>query len=179
MADTTTRRIVARFALHAFAAAAFLPSIHAQHAPDATGVKVEALQVTGAVKTPLSLTAADLAKMPRVTATLQQHGRAVTYEGVLLYDLLVRAGVPFGHAMTGKPMASYLLATSRDGYQVVFALPEIDPEFAGTKVMVADKQDGVPLDARHQPFQMVAPQDKMHARSIYALTKIELIRLRP
>jgi hypothetical protein len=81
--------------------------------------------------------------------------------------------------MTGKPMASYLLATSRDGYQVVFALPEIDPEFAGTKVMVADKQDGVPLDARHQPFQMVAPQDKMHARSIYALTKIELIRLRP
>src|SRR5580693_531932 len=82
------------------------------------------LTVGGSVKTPLALSADDLAKMPRNTATLERDGETATYDGVLLYDILVKAGVQFGRAMTGKPMASYILATARDGYQVVFALPE-------------------------------------------------------
>ena len=77
------------------------------------------LTVTGAVKTQLALSADDLAKMPRNTATLDRDGESAAYDGVLLYDILVKAGVRFGRAMTGKPMASYILATSRDGYQVV------------------------------------------------------------
>lgn len=137
------------------------------------------LRVEGAVTTPLSLTPADLAKMPRATATLTQDRGTATYEGVLLYDILVKAGVPFGRAMTGKPMASYLLASARDGYQVVFALPEIDPQFAGAKVIVADKVDGAALPNREGPFRIVVPEDKMHARSIYSLVKLEVVRLRP
>jgi hypothetical protein len=137
------------------------------------------LTVSGAVQTPLSLTAADLDAMPRTTAPFEREGETSTYEGVLLYDILVKAGVPFGRAMTGKPMASYILATSRDGYQVVFALPEIDPVFMGAKVVVADKRDGGPLYGPQQPLQMIAPQDKLHARSMYSLTKIEVVRLRP
>jgi DMSO/TMAO reductase YedYZ molybdopterin-dependent catalytic subunit len=137
------------------------------------------LKVEGAVPTPLSLTAEDLAKMPRTTAQLAADGTTTTYEGVLLYDILVKAGWQFGRGMTGKPMASYLLATGKDGYQVVFALPEIDPQFSGAKVMIADKADGSPLPAREQPFRIVAPEDKMHARSIYSLVKLEVVRLRP
>jgi len=137
------------------------------------------LTVGGAVKTPLSLTAEDLGKMPRTTASFERDGEAATYEGVLLYDLLVKAGVPFGRAMTGKPMASYILATARDGYQVVFALPEIDPEFMGARVVIADKRNGGPLPGPQQPLQMIAPQDKLHARSMYSLAKIEVVRLRP
>jgi Oxidoreductase molybdopterin binding domain len=129
------------------------------------------LKVEGAVPTPLSLTAEDLAKLPRATATLSADGTTTTYEGVLLYDILVKAGWQFGHGMTGKPMASYLLATGKDGYQVLFALPEIDPQFSGAKVIIADKADGAPLPAREQPFRIVAPEDKMHARSIYSLVK--------
>jgi hypothetical protein len=134
--------------------------------------------VGGDVTTPLQLTAADLAKMQRSQATLTQNSQTATYEGVLLYDLLVKAGVPFGKAMTGKPMASYLLLTARDGYQVVFALPEIDPKFEGAKVLLADKRDGGPLPATEQPLRIVAPQDKMHARSIYSVVKAEVVRLR-
>jgi len=137
------------------------------------------LKVEGAVTTPLSLTQADLAQFPRASATLTQDGGTVTYEGVLLYDILVKAGVPFGQAMTGKSMASYLLASARDGYQVVFALPEVDPQFAGAKIIVADKVDGAPLPNREGPFRIVAPEDKMHARSIYSLVKLEVVRLRP
>lgn len=137
------------------------------------------LTVAGAVSTPLSLTAEDLDKMPRATATLTADGTTTTYEGVLLYDILVKAGWQFGRAMTGKPMASYLIATGKDGYQVVFALPEIDPQFSGAKVIIADKEDGAPLPGREQPFRIVAPEDKMHARSIYSLVKLEVVRLRP
>jgi DMSO/TMAO reductase YedYZ molybdopterin-dependent catalytic subunit len=146
-------------------------------APDTTAAPV--LTVAGAVTTPLSLTAEDLDKMPRTTATLTADGSTSTYEGVLLYDILVKAGWQFGRAMTGKPMASYLIATAKDGYQVVFALPEIDPQFSGAKVIIADKVDGASLPARDQPFRIVAPEDKMHARSIYSLVKLEVVRLRP
>lgn len=136
------------------------------------------LKVEGAVPTPLSLTTEDLAKMPRATAQLTSEGKTTTYEGVLLYDILVKAGWQFGHGMTGKPMASYLLATGKDGYEVVFALPEIDPQFSGAKVIIADKADGSALPAREQPFRIVAPEDKMHARSIYSLVSLEVVRLR-
>jgi len=137
------------------------------------------LQVGGAVKTPLALTAGDLAEMPRSTAQFERDGETATYEGVLLYDILVKAGVPFGKDMPGKPMASYILATARDGYQVVFALPEVDPAFEGARVLIADKRDGGPLLPVQRPLQVIAPQDKMHARSMYSLSKIEVVRLRP
>ena len=144
-----------------------------QAAPAPAALKVE---VAGSA--PLELTAADLDKMPRATATLTADGNATTYEGVLLYDILVKAGWQFGRGMTGKGMASYVIATAKDGYQVVFALPELDPMFAGSKVIIADKADGGTLPGPQLPFRIVAPQDKMHARSIYSVVKIEVVRLR-
>lgn len=128
--------------------------------------------------TRLQISAADLASMPREKVTLEHDGQSATYEGVLLYDLLAKAGVPFGKAMTGNAMASYLLLTARDGYQVVFALPELDPKFEGAKVLLGDKRDGGPLPATEQPLRLIAPQDKMRARSIYSVVKAEAIRLR-
>ena len=147
-------------------------------APDTVAAPA-VLKVDGAVPTPLSLTSEDLAKMPRATAQLTADGTTTTYEGVLLYDILLKAGWQFGHSMTGKPMASYLIASGKDGYEVVFALPEIDPQFSGAKVIIADKADGTALPAREQPFRIVAPEDKMHARSIYSLVRLEVVRLRP
>src|SRR5271168_4139558 len=82
-------------------------------AQDAVAVPT-VLRVEGAVTTPLTLTAADLDKMPRATATLTADGNTTTYEGVLLYDILVKAGWQFGRGMTGKGMASYVLATGKD-----------------------------------------------------------------
>jgi hypothetical protein len=137
------------------------------------------LRVEGAVKTPLALTAEDLAKMPRSTAPFERDGETNTYEGVLLYDILVKAGIPLGKDMPGKPMASYILATASDGYQVVFAVPEVDPVFEGAHVLVADKRDGGPLLNVQKPLQLIAPQDKLHARSMWSLAKIEVVRLRP
>jgi hypothetical protein len=154
---------------------------HGQVAQAGAGASVATpavLKVEIAGKAPLELTAADLDKMPRATAALTADGNTTTYDGVLLYDILTKAGWQFGRGMTGKGMASYLIVTARDGYQVVFALAEIDPMFAGAKVIVADKADGAALPGPQLPFRLVAPGDKMHARSIYSVVKIEVVRLR-
>jgi hypothetical protein len=138
------------------------------------------LHVEGDVKTPLALTAADLAKLPRTTAPFERDGEVSTYEGVLLYDILLKAfDVPPGKGLPGDMRNSYILATARDGFQALIATGEILPAFAGARVMIADRRNGGPLLAYQRPLQMIAPQDKAQARSPFSLVKIEFVRLRP
>lgn len=134
--------------------------------------------VTGDVPQSLTLTAADLARMPRTKAQMAGEGETVTYEGVALAELLRRAGAPTGDALRGKALASYVLLEARDGYQVVLSLGEIDPMFTSQAVVVADSADGKPLVAHQGPFRIVIPSDKRGARSVRMLTRIQLVRLR-
>jgi hypothetical protein len=138
------------------------------------------LQVGGDVKTPLALTAGDLAKMPRTTASMVRDGENAEYEGVLLYDILLKAfEVPPGKGLPGDMRISYILVTARDGFQALFALPEILPAFAGARVMIADKRNGGPLLPYQRPLQMISPQDKAQGRSPFSVIKVELVRLQP
>ena len=54
------------------------------------------VQVTGAVKQPLTLSADDLAKMPRASVHTTSNGMETVYQGVWLHDVLKKAGVPQG-----------------------------------------------------------------------------------
>ena len=110
------------------------------------------LTVGGDVKTPLSITPADLKAMPRTTVTVSEEGREVKYDGVLVGGLLKRAGAPIGRDMTGGAVASYVLAKAKDGYQVVFSLPELYPAFTTNDIIVADTIDGKPLFDYQGPF---------------------------
>jgi hypothetical protein len=92
---------------------------------------------------PLTLKLADLAAMPRATITVKQpDGRGVTHEGVLVAELLKRAGAPLGKALRGDAMATYVIASATDGYRVIFSLAELDPEFTGSEIMVVDRTNG-------------------------------------
>ncbi|MGO4881465.1 MAG: molybdopterin-dependent oxidoreductase [Bryobacteraceae bacterium] len=147
----------------------------AQTAPEAT-VK---LTVDGDVATPITLTAAELAKMPRESAMLSEpDGSKVAYEGVPLVEILKKAGVPFGKEMRGKALAGYLLAEAHDGYQVVFSLGELDPDIAGTHVLVADRHEGQSLTAQQGPIRLVVSTDKRPARSVRMLERLHIVRLR-
>jgi hypothetical protein len=129
-------------------------------------------------KPPLALTAADIARMPRTSSTMQRDGETATYEGVLLYDILLKAyGVPPGKSLPLNSKLTYILGTARDGYQVLFALAEIAPLFAGARVVVADRRDGAALLAYQQPLQVIVPQDKAQGRSMYSLVRIEVVDL--
>jgi len=135
------------------------------------------LAVQGDIATPLSLTADDLAKMPRETVSLPNpDGSKTSYEGVTLFGILQKAGVPFGEKLRGKALATYILAKAQDGYQVAFTLGELDPQFGNESILVADKRDGKPLPDKTGPLRLVCPNDKAGARSVRMLETLEVVR---
>lgn len=136
-----------------------------------------ALTVAGAVKTPLTLSAADLKALPRTTVHVQDDDHTVTYEGVLVGEILTRAGVPIGESLRGDWVASYVVAHATDGYRAVYALAELDNSFVSSDVIVADTIDGKPLFAYQGPWSLVAPNDQRRARSVRLLDRLEVVRL--
>jgi DMSO/TMAO reductase YedYZ molybdopterin-dependent catalytic subunit len=136
------------------------------------------LQVTGSVKQALTLTAVDLAKMPRATVRTTNNGMETVYEGVWLHEVLKKAGVPQGGELRGKALSSYVVAEAQDGYQVVFSLGELDPAFIDNEILLADTANGKPLFGAQGRFRLVVPKDKPGARSVRMLTKLEVVQLR-
>jgi DMSO/TMAO reductase YedYZ molybdopterin-dependent catalytic subunit len=135
------------------------------------------LTIGGDIPRPFPLTKDDLAKMPRTTVTFNDHGAQVTYEGALLYAVLKRAGAPLDNDLKGKALATYVLAEALDGYQVVYALAELDPGFTDNKILLADSAGGKPLPEHQGPFRLVVPGEKKGARSIRMLEKLTVVRL--
>jgi DMSO/TMAO reductase YedYZ molybdopterin-dependent catalytic subunit len=135
------------------------------------------LTIAGDVTQPLSLQPSELKAMPRTTVTVSEEGREIKYEGVLVGELLKRAGAPVGRDLSGKAVATYVRASAKDGYQVVFSLAELDPGFTSNDIIVADTIDGKPLFDYQGPLRIVAPRDKRGARSIRMLQRIEVVRL--
>jgi len=136
-----------------------------------------ALAIGGDVATPLTLTPDALKAMPRITVDVTEDGRSLRYEGVLVGELLKRAGAPLGAHLRGDAMATYVVATAADGYRVLFSLAELDPAFTNSDIIVADTIDGKPLFAYQGPLRIVAPRDTRGARSIRRLEKIDVVRV--
>ena len=135
------------------------------------------LKIGGAVTTPLTLTVADLKAMPRTTirAVNSHEKKAETYEGVLLEELLRKAGAPHGEQLRGQLMTSYVIAEAEDGYRVVFSLAELDSGFLDSEVLVADTVDGAPIGPKLGPFRLVAPHEKRPARWVRMLKSITVV----
>jgi DMSO/TMAO reductase YedYZ molybdopterin-dependent catalytic subunit len=136
------------------------------------------VQVMDAVKQALTLSADDLAKMPRATVKTTSSGMETVYEGVWLHEVLKKAGVPQGGELRGKALSSYVLAEAQDGYQVVFSLGELDPSFIDNEILLADTANGKPLFGAQGRFRLVVPKDKPGARSVRMLTKLEVVQVR-
>jgi DMSO/TMAO reductase YedYZ molybdopterin-dependent catalytic subunit len=154
------------------AALVLLPCVGTHAAEPAT------LAITGAVERPLNVQISDLEKMPHVRVEVKDHdGNLVTYEGVPLGELLKSAGAPIGEKLRGPNMASYVLAEAKDGYRVLFALPELDPAFTDSQILIAYAENGKPLPDGQGPFRIVAPQEKRPARWIRLLQRIQVVKV--
>ncbi len=140
----------------------------------ATASNAVLLTVSGEVARPLKITAADLAKLPRRSVRAKGHdGKESSFDGVELSDVLKLAGVKFGEQLRGKDLALFLVVGATDGYQAVFALPELDHAFTDRFVILADRQDGKPLSEKEGPIRIVVPDEKREARwvrQVIALT---------
>jgi len=78
------------------------------------------LTVTG--QNELKLTLSDLSRFLRRSVRAKDElSKESLFEGVLLTEILLAAGVKFGKELRGKRLADYLLVETEDGYRVVFA----------------------------------------------------------
>lgn len=136
------------------------------------------LRIEGLVTTPRTLTSAELTALPhREQAITDKDGQKHTYRGVALADVLALAGTSAGTAVHGQVLAHAVLAIGADGYQVVFALPEIDPSFATQTILLASQLDGQPLPAKNGPYQLIVPMEKRPARWVRQLTGLRVVNV--
>ena len=131
------------------------------------------IRVTGEVTTPLNIDKVELQKFKQVSVVYKDKtGKDHTYSGVLIADILQKAGVQLGAALRGLNLTKYVLAEAADGYKVVFALVELDKEFTDKQIILADKVDGNALPATEGPLRIIVPDDKKAARSIRQVTSL-------
>jgi DMSO/TMAO reductase YedYZ molybdopterin-dependent catalytic subunit len=133
------------------------------------------MKVSGDVKHPLQLSAADFAKMKKVTASTNDHdGKSHTYTGVAVSEILDSAGVTTGAQLRGKNLVKYLLVKCADGYQVVLSLAELDNNFTDRVVILSNSMDGKPLPERKGPYKLVVPGEKKPASSCLQVIKLRI-----
>jgi hypothetical protein len=106
-----------------------------------------------------------------------------SYIGADLWSLLNDAGLQADPARKNDLLSRYVLATGADGYKVVFALGELNPDFGrkGSTVAYADTASGAsaPLSAADGPFRVTAPGDIKGGRYVSNLVRLDVARRRP
>ncbi|HUL12551.1 MAG TPA: molybdopterin-dependent oxidoreductase [Methylococcaceae bacterium] len=90
-----------------------------------------------------------------------------SYVGVLLYDLLSKAGVITDPDIKNDLNRKYVVITATDCYQTIVSYAEIDPGFGGQPVLVAyENADGTPLGSSEGMARLVVPGDKKGGRYV-------------
>jgi len=136
------------------------------------------LTVGGDVEKPYVLSAAAFAALPHVSVRAEGHdAKESSFDGVLLQELLQRAGLKFGGEMRGDRVAITVVVRAADNYRAVFALPEVDSAFTDRRVLVSDRRDGKPTIAADGPLRMVVTGEKRYARWVRQVVAITVKKL--
>jgi hypothetical protein len=108
--------------------------------------------ITGQVQNPATYDEDSLAALPHskenVTFLTNTGPQSASFTGVLLWDLLNKAGINSDPHRNGQ--FQYIEVMGTDCYQVVLALGEINPNFGGEQVLVADGENGGPARLRYR-----------------------------
>lgn len=135
------------------------------------------LKISGEVEKPLTLSADDLAKLPRRSVRAIDHtGKEAEFEGSTLSEILTLAGLKFGEGLRGKNLELYLIVEAMDGYRAVYALPELDPASTDKVILLATKRDGKAMDDKEGPLRIVVPDEKRHSRWVRQVTGLVIKR---
>jgi hypothetical protein len=133
------------------------------------------LKVANETGKEVTLSSEALAKLPRRSVKVKnQRGNPATYEGVALGEVLRSVGVSLGKELRGPLLANCLLVEASDGYRVVFALPEVDPDMTDKVVLLADRKDGKPLNADEGPYRVIVPDEKRNTRWVKRVVRFSV-----
>ena len=136
----------------------------------ATGIAAaaESFIIDGQVKQTLTLTVAELRKMPSVTVDVAYEGEGKIqksqFTGVLLLDVLNKAGVIDGAGKGGR-FRRVLEVAGSDDYVIAVAMGEIEPNLEAKQVLVAYLRDGKPVEPAGS-VRVVVPGDKHGVRGV-------------
>ncbi|WP_421739175.1 molybdopterin-dependent oxidoreductase [Caulobacter sp.] len=140
----------------------------------ATGAVAQDLQVTVAGRDSVVLSPAEVASLPRAKATITAKGASVVYEGALLHEVLLKAGVVSGERLMGRYLNQVVVIRASDGFTSMLSIAETDPVYRANPVVLADTVNGKPLDAREGPYRVVVDGDLRPSRSSRAVVAIEV-----
>ncbi|MBV8809210.1 MAG: molybdopterin-dependent oxidoreductase [Acidobacteriaceae bacterium] len=133
--------------------------------------------LTGEVNNPTAYDEESLGALPHsienVTFLTKTGPQSASYGGVLLWNLLTAAGIKTDPTRDGQ--FQYVEITATDCYQVVLALGELDPNFGGEQVLVADSQNGSPLGPDSGFARIIVPGDKFGGRDTFWIRKIKVL----
>lgn len=134
------------------------------------------VKITGEVTTPLEINVTELQKFNQTTVVRKdKDGKDHNFSGVLLAEILQRAGATMGSQLKGENLTKYLLVEASDGYQVMFALAELDKSFTDRLIILADKMDNKPLPPADGPFRIIVQDEKKPARCIKQVTSMRVV----
>jgi hypothetical protein len=165
-----TRAVVAAYITYAATAAA---SGIAQTPAETTVVEIHG----DSLPTRL-VTAAELARLPRLEVRATAHGTTSTFGGVALSDVLRLAGVAID-SVRGRRVADYVVVAAADGYRAVFSLGELAPDLTGRIVLLADRRDGKPLSEAEGPLRLVLPDERRPTRWVRQVKSLSIRRATP
>lgn len=132
------------------------------------------LKVTVAGRDSVVLTPAEVAALPRAKATIQVKGQPVVYEGALLHEALLKAGVVSGERLMGRYLNQVVVLRAADGFSSILSIAETDPVYRANPVILADTVGGKPLDAREGPYRVVVDGDLRPSRSPRGVVAVEV-----
>ena len=115
-----------------------------------------------------------VAKLPRQSVSATAHGQASAFEGYDLLETLNAAGLTPAENLKGKQLTRLVRISARDGYEVVFALAELDPTLGHARMLLADREDGRALAQDSGPWRLVIPAEARPARWIRQVAVIRV-----
>jgi hypothetical protein len=137
------------------------------------------LRITGAVRQPVVLTAAQLAAMPSQSVSVSfgtdRGEERHTEVGSALNAVLDRAGLAPSPGKKHAELSLGVLVIGADGYQALISYGEMAPGLGNRAVLLATNQDGAPL-ARPR---LVVPGDLKGARYVNDVVELHVLRATP
>ena len=144
-------------------------------APIPAALAADPAKLSGAVKTPLVLDNATLNGLPvasvEVSYATGSGAAKGTYTGVLVWDLLKKAGLVNAQGK-GAQLRHTLLVTADDGYAVAVALGELDPSYGNKKVLLAYRSSDNSASFEH--LRLLVPGDVHAGRAVHDVVSIEV-----
>ncbi|HEY3890259.1 MAG TPA: molybdopterin-dependent oxidoreductase [Caulobacteraceae bacterium] len=135
--------------------------------------QAQSIVVKGAQGRVETVSAADILAMHRASVTVP-YGDKATFTGAVIGDLLAEVGAPSDVRLHGPPVNQIVVVTGQDGFTTVLSLAETEKSFRTEPIILADRQNGKPLDAKQGPYRLVIGGELKPARSVWGVIEVEL-----